>query len=113
MFVPKMYRQVMFDGNEYWKQNLKENWLMLPIMTRVIWQIFTTAHSKVWNFGLLLGPFIQNIKYMSLKFKKKLCVTKMKNDTRIEENSNRQFKIDMKNLMIFHGSTWKSQKFAV
>ena len=90
-------------------QNLKENWLVLPKMTWGILQIFTRPHSKVWNFGFLLGPFIQNRKCLSLKFKEELCVMKMKNDSKIEVNLTCRFKIDMKNLMIFHPSTWKSQ----
>ena len=42
---------------------------------------------------------------MSLKFTEDLCVMKMKNDAKIEENLTCQFKIDMKNLMIFDPST--------
>ena len=69
-------------------------------MTWGIRQIFTRAHSKVWKFGLPLGFFIQNRKFMSLKFTEELCVMKTKNDAKIEENLNCQFKIDIKNLMI-------------
>ena len=50
---------------------------------------------------------------MSLQFTEELCVMKIKNDAKIEENLTCQFKIDMKNLMIFHPSTWKSKKFAL
>ena len=42
---------------------------------------------------------------MSLQFTEELCVMKKKNDAKIEENLTCQFKIDMKNLMIFHPST--------
>ena len=42
---------------------------------------------------------------MGLKFTEKLCVMKMKNDAKIEENLTCQFKIDIKNLMIFDPST--------
>ena len=38
---------------------------------------------------------------------------KIKNDAKIEENLTCQFKTDMRNLMIFHSSTWKSKKFAL
>ena len=49
---------------------------------------------------LLLVPFIQSRKCMSLKFTEELCVIKIKNDAKIEETLTSQFKIDMKNLMI-------------
>ena len=42
---------------------------------------------------------------MSLQFTEEICVMKIKNDAKIEENLTRQFKIDMKNLIIFHRST--------
>ena len=35
--------------------------------------------------GLLLGPFIQSRKCMSLKFTGELCVMTMKNDARFEQ----------------------------
>ena len=49
---------------------------------------------------------------MSLKFTEELCVMKMKNDSKFEEDLTCQFKIDTKNLMNFDPSTQKSQKFA-
>ena len=42
---------------------------------------------------------------MSLKFAEELCVMRIKNDAQIEENLACQFKIDMKNLMIFDPNT--------
>ena len=109
MIELRNYRGVMFDGT----QDLKENWLSLPEMTWEIWQIFTTARSKVCKFGLLLGPFIQSRKYMSLKFTEELYIMRMKNDTKSEEDLTCQFKTDMTNLTIFDPSTWKSRKFAL
>ena len=50
---------------------------------------------------------------MKLKFAGKLCVMKMKNDAKIEEELTCQFKIDMRNLTNFDPSTRKSQKFAL
>ena len=50
---------------------------------------------------------------MSLKFTGELCVMKMKNDAKIEEQLTCQFKIDMRNLTNFYPSTRKSQKFAL
>ena len=97
----------------HWRlmQNLKENWLVLSKMTWGILQIFTRAHLKVWKVGLLLGPFIQSRKCMSLKFTEELCVMRMKNGAKFEEDLTCQFKIDMRNLMNFDPSTQKSQKF--
>ena len=48
---------------------------------------------------------------MSLKFTGELCVMRMKNDAKFEEELTCQFKIDMRNLMNFESSTRKSQKF--
>ena len=48
---------------------------------------------------------------MSLKFTGELCVMRMKNDAKFEEDLTCQFKIDMRNLMNFDPSTRKSQKF--
>ena len=49
-------------------------------------------------------------KYLSLNFTGELCVMRMKNDAKIEEEVTSQFKIGMSNLMNFNSST---QKFAV
>ena len=48
---------------------------------------------------------------MSLKFTGELCVMRMKNDAKFEEELTCQFKIDMRNLTNFDLSTRKSQKF--
>ena len=48
---------------------------------------------------------------MSLKFTGELCVMRMKNDAKFEEELTCQFKIDLSNLMNFGSSTQKSQKF--
>ena len=50
---------------------------------------------------------------MSLKFTGEFCVMAMKNDTKFEEESTCQFKIDMRNLTNFDPNTRKSQKFAL
>ena len=46
---------------------------------------------------------------MSLKFTGELCIMKMKNDPRFEEELTSQFKIDMRNLTNFVPSTQKTQ----
>ena len=75
--------------------------------------MFTRAHSKVWKFGLLLGPFIQDSKCICLEFTQQLCVMKMKKNAKIEENLTCQFKIDIRNLANPELGTQKSQKFAL
>ena len=50
---------------------------------------------------------------MRIKFTGGLCVMTMKNDTKFEEESTCQFKIDMRNLTNFDQSTRKSQKSAL
>ena len=87
----------------------QQNWLVLSQMTWRIWEIFNRAHSKVQKLGLFLGAFIQSRKCVSLKFTEQLCVMRMKNDTKFEEELTCQFKIDMSNFMNFESSTWKSQ----
>ena len=70
-------------------------------------------HTKVSSLGLLLGPFIQSTKCMSIKFTTDLCVMTMKNDAKFEKELTCQFKIDMRNLTNFDPSTQKSQKFTL
>ena len=41
---------------------------------------------------------------MTFKFTEELCANKIKNDGKIEKNLTSQFKIGMKNLMMFHPS---------
>ena len=48
---------------------------------------------------------------MSLKFPEELCVMRMKNDTKIEEELTFRFKIVMRNLTNFDPSTQKSKRF--
>ena len=47
---------------------------------------------------------------MSLKFTGELCVMKMKNDARFEEELTCQFKIYLRNLKKFDPSTQKNQQ---
>ena len=50
---------------------------------------------------------------MSLKFTGEFWVKTLKKDTKFEEESTCQFKIDMRNLTNFDLSTRKSEKFAL
>ena len=93
-------------------QNLKKNWLVVWKMIWEIWKIFTRAR-KVSKLRLSWNPFVQNRKFMSLKFTEELCVMTMMNDTKIEEELTSHFKIDMRNLTNFDPSTRKSPKFGL
>ena len=55
--------------------------------------------------SLKIETFIHSRKCMTLKFIRELCVMKMKNGARFEEELTCQFKIDMRNLTIFDPST--------
>ena len=48
---------------------------------------------------------------MTFKFTEELCVMRIKNGAKFEEDFTCQFKIDMRNLANFDPSTRKSQKF--
>ena len=50
---------------------------------------------------------------MSLRFTGELCVMRMKNGAKIEEELTYQFNTNMNNLTNFDSSTQKSQKFAL
>ena len=54
-----------------------------------------------------MGPFIQSRKFMSLKFTGELCVMRMKNDAKFQEDLTCQFKTDMRNLKNLDPSTQK------
>ena len=53
----------------------------------------------------MLGPFIQSRKSMTLNFREEICVIRMKNVAKFEEELTCQFKIDMRNLTNFDSST--------
>ena len=50
---------------------------------------------------------------MTLKFAEELCVIKMKNNVKFEEELTCHFKTDMRNLMNFDSSTRKFKKIAL
>ena len=72
---------------------------------------FSPEHSKVSKLELWWDPFAKSRKCMTLKFTEELCVMKMKNDTKVEEELTCHFKIDMMNFTNFDSTTWKSKKF--
>ena len=98
----------------HWRdmQILKKIGLVLWKMTWEIWQIFTRALENV-NMGLWWDPFVWSRKGMTLKFAEELCVMKMKNNAKFEEELTCHFKTDMRNLTNFDSSTRKSKKIAL
>ena len=66
---------------------------------------FCQSSFKSQKIGIFIALFIQNTKFMSLKFTGELCVMTMKNDAKFEEELTCQFKTDMRNLKSFDPST--------
>ena len=110
IFEVRKYRGVMFDGTENWYKIWRKTNLRF-LKSHEGFGKFSPEHSKVSQLGLLWGPFIQSRKCMSWKFTEELRVMTMKNDAKFEEELNRQFKLDMRNLLNFNSSTWKILKF--
>ena len=72
---------------------------------------FSPEQLKVSKLGFWWDPLIQSRESIRLKSPEKLRVMTMKNDANFEEELTCHFKIDLRNLMNFDPSTWKSQKF--
>ena len=64
---------------------------------------FHQSMSESLKMGLWWDPFIQGRKCMSLKFTRKFCVMKMKNDAKCEEEFNCYFKLAWGNSQILIG----------
>ena len=62
------------------------------------------------SLKLLLSPFIQSRKFMSLKFTGELCAMTIKNDEKFEQELTCQFR---RNLTNFDHGIQKFQKFAL
>ena len=74
---------------------------------------FLPEHFKASKLELWWDPFVQSRKGMTLKFAEKLCFMTMKNNAKFEEELTCHFKTDMRNLINFDSSTWKSKKLAL
>ena len=112
MFDLKKYRGVISHDTEKWCKIWKKTDLWFGKWHEDFGK-FSLEHQKVSKLGLWWDPFVQSRKRMSLKFAEGLCVMKMKNYTKIEEELTCHFKIGIKNLTIFDPSTRKSPKFAL
>ena len=111
MFELKKYRKVIFHDTREWYKIWKKSDLWFGKWHEEFGK-FSPEQTKVSKLGLLLGPFIQNRKCMTLKFTGELCVMTMNNGAKSEKELTCQFKVDMRNLRNFDPSTQKSQKFA-
>ena len=60
-----------------------------------------------------MRSFVQSRKGMTLKLAEELCVMKMKNNAKLEEELTFHFKTDMRNLTSYDSSTPKSKKIAL
>ena len=74
---------------------------------------FSPEHLKVSKLALWWGHFVQSRKCVSLKFTKELYVMTVKNDVKFKEKLTCHFKTDIRNLMNFDPSTWKSIEFVL
>ena len=110
MFELRKYRGAMFDGTQDWYKVRRKTDLCFQKWHEEFGK-FSPEQLKVSKHGLLLDPFIQSRKCMSVKFTGELCVMTMRDDAKFEEDLTCQFKIDMRNLTNFDRSTRKSQKF--
>ena len=112
MFDLKKYRGVIFHDTEGWCKIWKKTDLWLGKWHEE-YAKFSPEQLKVSKLGYWWDHLIQSRKSMSLKSTEELYVMTMKNDTKFEKELTCQFKIDMRNLMNFDPSTWKSQKLAL
>ena len=110
MFDLKKYRGVTFHDTEGWCKIWKKTDLWLGKWHEE-YAKFSPEQLKVSKLGYWWDHLIQSRKSMSLKSTEELYVMTMKNDTKFEKELTCQFKIDMRNLMNFDPSTWKSQNF--
>ena len=109
LFKLKKYRGVIFLDIEEWCKIWRKTDMLFGKWHEEF-GTFSPEHSKVSKLELWWDPFVQSRKCMSLKFTEKLCVTTIKNDTKLEEEVTSRFKIDMKNFTNFDPSTRKSKK---
>ena len=112
MFELKNYRGAMFHDTRVWCKIWRKADLWFGKWDAEVGE-FSQEHTKFSKLGLLLDPFIQSRKCVSLKLKRELCIMTMKNDAKFETELPCHFKIDMRNLTNFDPSTKKSQKFAL
>ena len=110
MFDLKKYRGVIFHDTEKWCEIWRKTDLWFGKWHEEYGK-FSPEQLKVSKSAYWWDPLMQSRKSVSLKFTEKSCVMTMKNDAKFGEELTCHFKTDMKNLINFDPSTWKSQKF--
>ena len=111
MFDLKKHRGVNFHNTEGWCKIWRKTDLWFG-KWHGEYSKFSSEHLKVSKLALWWDVLIWRRKSLSLKSTEELCVMTIKNDAKFEKELTCHFKIDMKNLMNFDPSTWKSQKFS-
>ena len=101
MLELKKCRGVIFNSTEDCYKIRRKTYLLFQKWSEEFGK-FLPEHSKVSKLGLLWDPFIQSIKYMSLKFSGDLCFITMNIDARFEGKLICALKDDMRNLANFH-----------
>ena len=109
MFDLKKYRGVIFHDTEEWCKIWRKTDLWFGKWHEE-YGTFSPEYFKFSKFGFWWDPLIQSRKSMSLKSAEELCVMKMKNDAKYEDELTFHFKTDMRNLTNFDSSTRKSKK---
>ena len=112
MFELKQYRGVIFHDTEELRKVWRKTDLQFEKWHEKFGK-FSREHLKVSKLGFWWDPFIQSRKCMSLKLTEELCLVKMQNDAKFEEELTCHLKIDTKNLTSFDSNTRKSKKFAL
>ena len=90
MFALTKYRGVIFDRTEDLRKIWRKNDLCFQKWHKEFGK-FSPGHLEISEWVLWWDTFIQNEKYMSLKFAGKLCVMAMRNGGKIEEELTCQF----------------------
>ena len=96
IFDLKKYRGVMFGSTEYWRKSWRKTDFCFQKWHEEFTK-FSPEHLKVSKLGLYWDSFVQSWKLMSLRFSGELCVMRMKNGAKNEEELTSQFKTDMSN----------------
>ena len=94
-FDLRKYRGVIFYDNEQWCKIWRKTDLLFGKWHKKYGK-FWPEHFKVSKLGFWRDPFIQTRKCTSLMFTKKLCIIKMKDDAKFEEELTCRFKINTK-----------------
>ena len=106
----KKYRAFIFHDTEEWCKIWRKTDLWFGKWHEEFGK-FSPEHLKVSKLGLWWDLLIQSRKSMRLKFTEELCVTAMKNDTKIWRGIDLSFQNWHEEFDEFDPSTRKSKKF--